>query len=156
MATFGNNTFRYSLSDIDFRQQLFQDENEDLAIKLGFEDDQKHRNFDVFVTEFCDGNIKGCQKYLNSSEKKSICHQLFEGLIQLANSDKCHNDLKPENILYKLGGFVMRFILNKLNLTFSAHNIIPRMTFLDTGVPKLEFIILKNRPFIHFQHLVLY
>ena len=57
--------------------------------------------------ELCDGNIskesdKGLAgKKLSLSESISICSQLFEGLIQLENSNSCHNDLKPENVLFK-------------------------------------------------------
>ena len=72
---------------------------------LGFEKDQKYRNFDVFVFEYCNANIKACQPDLKLPEAKMICYQLLEGLQQLAESEKCHNDLKPENVLLKKGDF---------------------------------------------------
>ena len=73
---------------------------------IRFEQDQKYRNFDVFVFEYCNGNIKACQAALKLSEAKMICYQLLEGLEQLEQSETCHNDLKPENILYKTSGYL--------------------------------------------------
>ena len=71
--------------------------------------------YDVFVFELCDGNIaKENKKDLFRSKYTSkngeftlvqsvdICKQLLEGLLELEQSNKCHNDLKPENILYKV------------------------------------------------------
>ena len=63
------------------------------------------KKYDVFVFELCDRNISKvatnglCGSRLKRSESLSLCRQLLEGLIQLENSDCCHNDLKPENIL---------------------------------------------------------
>ena len=94
----------FQIHALTFRQQFFKRENEKLAKLLGFELGQKVRNFDVFVFEYCDGNIQGCHG-LKLSEAKSICHQLLEGLEQLEKSKKCHNDLKPENILYKISEY---------------------------------------------------
>ena len=34
------------------------------------------------------------------SESISLCDQLLQGLIELENSNNCHNDLKPTNILF--------------------------------------------------------
>ena len=95
----------FQQSDIKFRQQLFKSDDEALAEKLGFQPYQEYRNFDVYVFEYCHGNIKGCQNALNLSEAKSVCHQLLIGLEQLEKSGKCHNDLKPENILYNVSEF---------------------------------------------------
>ena len=64
------------------------------------------KKYDVFVYELCRGNItkQGSDGFagsrLSRSESISICDQLLQGLIQLENSNNCHNDLKPENVLY--------------------------------------------------------
>ena len=56
--------------------------------------------------ELCQGNISKEAKNgfagsaLSLSESINVCDQLFDGLIQLENSNTCHNDLKPKNILF--------------------------------------------------------
>ena len=56
--------------------------------------------------ELCQGNISkegsnGLEgQKLELGQSINICDQLLEGLIQLENSNSCHNDLKPENILF--------------------------------------------------------
>ena len=59
------------------------------------------KNFDVFITELCDGNLSKASINFTLTQSIDICKQLLEGLQQLEKSGKCHNDLKPENILYK-------------------------------------------------------
>ena len=59
-------------------------------------------NYDIFVTELCDGNLNKENKSFTLTQSIDICQQLLEGLVQLWISGSCHNDLKPENILYKV------------------------------------------------------
>ena len=61
----------------------------------------KVKNFDVFITELCDGNLNKRKKF-TLTQSIEICKQLLEGLVQLWTSGICHNDLKPENILYTI------------------------------------------------------
>ena len=58
------------------------------------------KNFDVFVTELCDGNLTKTDTSFTLTQSIDICKQLLEGLEQLEKSQNCHNDLKPENVLY--------------------------------------------------------
>ena len=63
----------------------------------------KVKKYDVFVYELCQGNISKhgfAGSRLSRSASISICDQLLQGLIELENSNNCHNDLKPENVLY--------------------------------------------------------
>ena len=58
--------------------------------------------YDVFVFELCEGNIsKQNFRRASRNESISVCDQLLEVLIELENSNSCHNDLKPENVLFK-------------------------------------------------------
>ena len=73
------------------------------------------KKYDVFVFELCHGNISkegGLTGFtLSRSESISICGQLLQGLIQLENSNSCHNDLKPQNVLFnndRAGNFKIR------------------------------------------------
>ena len=59
------------------------------------------KNYDVFVTELCDGNLSKTGRKFTFKQSVEICKQLLEGLDQLEKSKKCHNDLKPDNVLYK-------------------------------------------------------
>ena len=64
------------------------------------------KKYDVFVFELYEASIsKGGVNGLDGArfspaEAISICDQILQGLIELEDSDKCHNDLKPDNILY--------------------------------------------------------
>ena len=98
MDTTGNKT--YQVKKLSFRQQLHVDDNTELANFLGGTKTKKLRNYDVFVTELCEGNLKK-PNIFTLTQSKNICKQLIEGLQQLDQSGQCHNDLKPENILYK-------------------------------------------------------
>ena len=83
------------------RQQLHIDDDPKLARFLSFEK-EKVKKFDVFVLELCEGNIS--KKTVGALEVKdaiNICDQLLQGLIELEDSNSCHNDLKSENIPYK-------------------------------------------------------
>ena len=82
------------------RQQLHFDDHERFASLLGMEQGAI-KNFDVFITELCDGNLSKASINFTLTQSIDICKQLLEGLQQLEKSGKCHNDLKPENILYK-------------------------------------------------------
>ena len=57
-------------------------------------------NFEVFITDLCDGSI--CDQNFNPTleETKNVIDQLIDGLEQLFNAGKTHNDLKPTNVLY--------------------------------------------------------
>ena len=63
---------------------------------------KRMKNFDVFVTELCDGNLSKTDTNFTLTQSVDICKQLLEGLEQLEKSEKCHNDLKPENVLYTI------------------------------------------------------
>ena len=65
-------------------------------------EERSFKNFDVFVTELCEGNLNKEKKSFTLTQSIDICKQLLEGLVQLWISGNCHNDLKPENILYKV------------------------------------------------------
>ena len=76
------------------------DDDQNLAGFLEFQT-EKVKKYDVFVFELCEGNIsKKAFGGATLSESISICDQLFQGLIELEQSNSCHNDLKPENVLY--------------------------------------------------------
>ena len=92
-----------------FRQQLHRADNRKLAELLDSNTwPAVFNKYDVFVYELCEANISKEGEHglagdtLSLSESITICNQLFEGLIQLENSNSCHNDLKPDNILFNL------------------------------------------------------
>ena len=82
---------------------MYFNENRQLCYFLGFRENEV-RNYNVFVTELCDGNLNKQNHSFTLTQSIDICKQLLKGLRQLEQSDKCHNDLKPENILYKTSG----------------------------------------------------
>ena len=76
------------------------DDDPHLAGFLDFQS-EKVKKYDVFVFELCEGNLsKKTVGALELQDAINICDQLLQGLIELENSNSCHNDLKPENILY--------------------------------------------------------
>ena len=60
------------------------------------------RQFEVFVTKLCDGNLKKCMKEpLENHHRLSIINQLLDTVITLKRRNKQHNDVKPGNVLYE-------------------------------------------------------
>ena len=78
-----------------------------------------YRNFEVFVTDLCNGYICDANFNPTMNQTKDVIDQLIAGLEQLSAAEKTHNDLKPTNVLY-LRKFVGKSVVSHFDCEYEC------------------------------------
>ena len=84
----------------------------------------KHKKFDVYMIELCDGNLKQLKEdtFLNSENQnysdnvKTVIRGIFDALIQLEENSCSHNDIKLTNFFYKFEKGKLKVLLGDFGI----------------------------------------